>query len=140
LPPETVAVIPAETVRGLPAGLVQPVNAAAPPQPGTPVPAPAPKLAVPTASKYLEAQLVNRTMPEYPAMARQRGVVGVVRMEAMIDEHGAVQNVKVVSGDPILAAAAKNAVLKWKYKAATLNGQPIATNVTIQVLFGDRNK
>jgi protein TonB len=140
LPPGTVAVIPAETVRGLPAELVQPVNAAAPPQPGAPVPAPAPKLVVPAASKYQEAQLVNRTMPDYPAMARQRGVVGVVRMEATINERGAVKNVTVVSGDPVLAAAAKNAVLQWKYKAATLNGQPIASTAVIQVLFGDRNK
>jgi len=58
-------------------------------------------------------------------------------MEALIDEHGVVKNLKVLSGHPILAAAAKNAVLKWKYKAATLNDRPIATSVVIQISFGD---
>jgi protein TonB len=140
LPPGTVAIISAETVSGLPAGLVKPVNAPAPPQPVAPVPGPASKLALPSGGRVQAAQLVDRTLPDYPALARQRGLFGVVRMEAMIDEHGAVQNVKVVSGDPILAAAAKNAVLKWKYQAATLNGQPIAVSVAIQVSFGDRNK
>jgi len=36
--------------------------------------------------------------------------------------------------------AAKNAALKWRYKAATMNGLPIATNVTIQDSFGGRNQ
>jgi protein TonB len=132
LPPGTVA----ETVPGLPAELVKLVNAPAPPQPV----ASAPKLAVSTGGRVQAAELVDRTLPDYPTLARQRGLVGVVRMEAMIDEHGAVQNVKVVSGDAILAAAAKNAVLKWKYKAATLNGRPIASTVAIQASFGEGNK
>jgi protein TonB len=140
LPPGTVAIISADTVPSLPAELGKPVNGPAPTQPAAPVPAPTPTLAVPTGGRFQEAQLVDRTLPDYPALARLRGTFGVVRMEATIDERGAVKNVKVVSGDVVLAAAAKNAVLKWKYKAATLNGQPIATNVTIQVLFGDRNK
>jgi protein TonB len=140
LPPGTVAIISADTVPSLPAELGKPVNGPAPTQPAAPVPAPTPTLAVPTGGRFQEAQLVDRTLPDYPALARLRGTFGVVRMEATIDERGAVKNVKVVSGDVVLAAAAKNAVLKWKYKAATLNGQPIATNVPIQVLFGDRNK
>jgi TonB family protein len=63
-----------------------------------------------------------------------------VRLTAAIDERGEVNNVKVVSGDAVLATAAKNAVLQWKYKPATLNGRPIATTTEIQIVFGDQNK
>ena len=79
-------------------------------------------------------------MPAYPPLARRANAFGVVRMEAQIDEHGVVRNLKVLSGHPILAAAAKNAVLKWKYRSATLNGQPIATSVVIQISFGEGSK
>jgi protein TonB len=81
---------------------------------------------------------VSRNLPDYPALARQRGAHGDVRIEATVDEQGAVVSVKVLSGDPVLAAAAKNAILKWRYKPAMLNGHPIAVQTQIQVLFGDR--
>jgi protein TonB len=112
--------------------LGKPVNAPAPPQPAA--------RALATGGRLQEAQLVERTLPEYPALARQRGIFGVVRMEATIDERGAVKNVKVVSGDAVLAAAARSAAQKWIYKAATLNGLPIASSVTIQVSFGGPNQ
>ena len=86
------------------------------------------------------AQPIYRPMPDYPVLARVRGIAGAVRLEATIDERGTVANVRVLSGDPILAAAAKKAVLRWRYKPATLNGQWIATDATIQVLFGDRSE
>ena len=145
LPPGSVAILSAGTIPGLPGELVNSANApaqppAAPTQPVASAPAPTPKSAVPSGGRLQEPQLIDRTLPDFPALARQRGIFGVVRMEALVDEHGAVNNVKVVSGDPILAAAAKIAVLKWKYKAATLNGKPIAITVAIQVLFADRNK
>lgn len=123
LPPGTGAIVSVRTIPGLPGESAKSVNDPAPPP------------AAPT-----EPQLIDRTLPVYPALARQRGIFGAVRMEALVDEYGAVKNVTIVSGDPILAAAARTAVLKWKYKAATLNGQPIAISVTIQVLFGGRNK
>jgi protein TonB len=62
----------------------------------------------------------------------------VVRLTATIDEHGDVKDVKVLSGDVILGAAARNAVMKWKYKPALLNGKPVLTSTDIQVLFGER--
>jgi outer membrane biosynthesis protein TonB len=51
-----------------------------------------------------------------------------------------VKNVKVVSGDPLLAASARAAVLQWKYKAATLDGHPIAVSAVIQFVFENPNK
>ena len=100
----------------------------------TPPPAasPAPK---PIGGRYEEAKLLSSMLPVYPAIARQRGIFGLVRLEGSIDERGNVKSVKVLSGDPFLAAAASAVVTRWKYKPATLNGQPIAVKAQIQVSF-----
>ena len=71
-------------------------------------------------------------MPEF---ARTRGIIGTVKLEAVVDQTGTVSSVKIVSGNPVLAIAAKNAVLKWKYRPARLNGQPVETTIAIQVAF-----
>jgi protein TonB len=147
VPPGAEPVISAEAIPGLP--VVQftpgevPTPPAAPPsaQPAVAAAsAPAPKPALPSGGNFQEAQLVSRMMPVYPALARLRNLYGVVRMDAVIDERGDVKNVRVLSGDPVLAGAAKNSILMWRYKPATLNGKPIATSVSIQIVFGDRNK
>jgi protein TonB len=145
LPPGTDPRISITTSPSLPIALNAGVTPGAPPPPPavTPAPAPAaaaaPVKAAPTASTQLvQAVLINRTMPDYPPMARQRAISGVVRLTATIDEHGNVKNVKVLSGDVILAASARNAVLLWKYKPAILNGQPVPTNTEISITFGER--
>ena len=73
-------------------------------------------------------------------MARDRRLFGTVQMEAAVNEHGSVTNVRIVNGDPILAQAAKTAVLKWKYKPATLNGKAISTSLFVKVSFQDGPK
>ena len=141
LPPET-AVVSAEMLAPLSSDLVRPNNVPAPPPAAAPrasvppVPPAAPKPPEPV-SKLEEAQLVERVLPEYPDLARQRRIFGTVQIEATIDEKGVVKNAKVLSGDPLLSEAARNSVLKWKYKAATLNGQPIGTTRTIRVSFAN---
>jgi periplasmic protein TonB len=140
-PPATVAIISGETNPGLPEGIMRPADVAAPP-PGAPSQpaASSPTPASPSGGRIQEAQLIDRPLPGYPALARARGIFGIVRLEAVIDERGAVKDVRVVSGDPILALAAKNTVLTWKYRPAKLNGKAIATMVRVEVSFGDRNK
>jgi protein TonB len=69
-------------------------------------------------------------------LARQNGLHGDVNLEASIDKQGAVANVKVVSGNSVLAAAAKQAVLRWRYQPATLNGQPVESELAVHVVFG----
>jgi protein TonB len=101
-------------------------------------PAPPVKSSLPPGGRLEQAQVITRRLPEYPALARQRAVLGTVRLEALVDQHGDVQSVKVLTGDPVLAAAAKNAVQTWKYRPATLNGQPIAIRTEVDIVFGDR--
>jgi protein TonB len=88
----------------------------------------------------VQAQLISRILPPYPALARQRGLTGEVRLVADIDARGDVKNVRVVSGDPVLGVAARNAVALWKYKPATLNGRPVSTPTEIRLVFGGPEK
>jgi protein TonB len=113
----------------------------APPKPADPAPAAAsaPKQANPV-SRFEEAQVTERIMPAYPPLARQFRAYGLVQVEAEIDPRGAVKSVRSVKGHPALAAAAKDAVLKWKFKPAVLNGQPIASVVVIDMNFTDGSK
>ena len=89
----------------------------------------------PSGGKYMPAKLLSRPLPILPALAKQRGLYGVVTLSATVDKQGAVSNVKVVSGYPALGAAARDAVLKSRYQPATLDGQPIESSIQIEVSF-----
>jgi len=129
------------SIPGMPTGMTATINAPAPPPAAAPAPAvPEVKTPLPPGGKIEPAVLINRTMPDYPSLARQRALTGVVKLTAAIDERGNVKDVKYVSGDAVLAAAAKNAVWSWKYKPARLNGKAISATTEIQIVFGDRNK
>jgi TonB family protein len=54
--------------------------------------------------------------PAYPALAAKMRVEGTVKVEAVINDEGAVEEAKVVSGHALLAPAAVEAVKKWKYE------------------------
>jgi len=136
-PPGAEPAVSAVAIPGLPVAEVKPSDVLAPPAPAQ---APVAKPVLPPGGNFQQAELMTRTLPEYPMFARTRGVYGMVRMDAVIDEHGEVKNVKILAGDPVLAAAAKKTVLTWRYKPATLNGKPIAANVAIQIVFGDRSR
>lgn len=72
--------------------------------------------------------------PQYTEIARKARIQGVVIVQAIIDKGGMVTNVKVLKGLPMgLEQAAAEAVKKWKFKPATLNGKPVSVyyNLTI---------
>jgi protein TonB len=76
----------------------------------------------------------------YPTEARKKHIEGKVVMRAEISKEGVVENLKVISGDPILAQAATDAVKQWKYKPYLLNGAPIAVETQVTVNFTLVNK
>jgi protein TonB len=73
--------------------------------------------------------------PEYPTLALQARVSGVVVVDAVIDEHGNVVGARAVSGHPLLVPAALRAVLQWKYEPTLLNGTPTAVEMEVTVHF-----
>jgi protein TonB len=79
--------------------------------------------------------LVRRVQPAYPPLARQARIQGTVVLAAEISKDGAIQNLHLISGHPMLAPAAIEAVKQWKYKPYLLNGEPVEVETTVQVNF-----
>ena len=79
--------------------------------------------------------LIYRLEPTYPPLARAAHIQGVVLLAAIIDKDGSIQNLQVVSGHPMLAPAAIEAVKQWRYKPFLLNGQPLEVETTVNVNF-----
>ncbi len=80
-------------------------------------------------------KLVSSVMPVYPPVARSAGVAGKVVVEASISPAGAVVATKVLSGPAMLRQAAVDALKRWKYRPATLNGTPVAVDITVTMSF-----
>lgn len=79
--------------------------------------------------------VIKRVTPKYPASALAVHTQGAVLIEATINKEGAVTNVKLLSGDPILARAALEAVRQWRYKPYYLDGDPVEIQTQITVNF-----
>jgi periplasmic protein TonB len=82
-----------------------------------------------------EGRLIAPIRPVYPAIAREARIQGTVIVEATISREGTVEHARVVSGPPILAAAALNAIVQARYQAYKLNGDPVEVETTINVIF-----
>jgi len=82
--------------------------------------------------KVAQSLRIKSVPPEYPPPARLGRIQGQVVLKALIDKNGNVEDMTLVSGHPLLAAAAVNAVKQWKYKPYVLNGEPV--NVETQVI------
>jgi protein TonB len=79
--------------------------------------------------------LVSKVQPEYPPDAKEQRIQGVVVLQAIIDKEGGVANLQLISGHPLLAPAAIEAVKQWKYKPYLLNNTPLEVDTQIQVNF-----
>jgi periplasmic protein TonB len=83
----------------------------------------------------MEASLINRVDPAYPAIARATHISGEVRLRATIGTDGKVKDYEVLSGNPLLAQAAIAAVRQWRYRPTQLNGEPVEVETLITVNF-----
>jgi TonB family protein len=79
--------------------------------------------------------LVHKVQPVYSTQARSLHLQGDVVLEATINQQGQIEDLKVVSGHPLLAEAAKNAVSQWRYTPFALNGQPVRKQTRITISF-----
>ncbi len=83
----------------------------------------------------MEGLVLKRVQPRYPTQALQMRIQGPVQLQATISKNGDIGNLKVVSGDAVLAHAAQEAVKQWKYKPYYLNGEPVQIETQILVNF-----
>jgi len=98
-----------------------------------------PKIATPqrvrVSSGVQSGLLVRKVNPTYPPLARQARIQGVVILQAQISKDGNIENLQLISGHPMLAPAAIEAVKQWKYKPYLLNGEPVEVETQVQVNF-----
>lgn len=78
---------------------------------------------------------VFEVAPIYPTIALQARKPGLVILQAVIDESGAVREVKVLRSDPLFDEAARAAVRQWRFTPTLLNGQPVPVVMSVTVTF-----
>ncbi len=81
------------------------------------------------------AKLVRRITPEYPPLAKTARVSGVVHLIGIIAKDGTMHNLQLISGHPLLARAAMEAVKQWVYRPTLLNGEAVEVIAPIDVNF-----
>lgn len=82
------------------------------------------------------SEVVSRSVtPNYPLLARQMKVQGSVTLQAMINRDGSIQDLRIISGAPILASAAREAVRQWHFKPRYQGSEAVETLARITVNF-----
>lgn len=115
--------------------ILDPLSKSAPPPPTQKV-TEAPKVTrLKVGGTVQAANLIRQVKPVYPQLARQARISGAVRFTAVISRDGTIQNLQLISGHPLLVAAAQEAVKQWLYKPTLLNGEPVEVVTQIDVNF-----
>jgi TonB family protein len=83
----------------------------------------------------MAAALIYKVQPQYPSIARTIHLSGTVYLRAVIATDGTVRQLEVISGNPILANPALQAVRQWRYQPTRLNGEPVEVETFITVNF-----
>ena len=120
-------VCPGGTTGGVIGGLV--TSTAPPPSVAKPV---GPKK---VSSGVMAGNLVKSVDPPYPAMAKVAHIQGDVVLQATISKQGTIENLRAISGHPILIQAAMEAVRQWRYRPYELNNEPVEVETQITVIF-----
>jgi protein TonB len=89
-------------------------------------------------SEFNMGQLLHRVEPVYPHIAIVARIQGPVELAAVIARDGSIENLRVVSGHPMLAPAAVDAVRQWRYRPYKLDGEPVEveTQITMNFILG----
>lgn len=82
-------------------------------------------------------RVLQQVEPDYPEAAKQQQIQGSVVLEAQVGKDGSVQHLTVISGNSMLATAASDAVLKWRFKPIVQDGRalPFQTQVKVHFVF-----
>lgn len=100
-------------------------------------PAPEVKPAPPVrlTSTIAQSQLLYGPKPAYPQLAIVTRSEGTVKLQAIINREGKIENLHLMSGPALLVNAAMEAVRTWRYRPLLLNGEPVEVITEIDVIF-----
>ena len=94
-----------------------------------------PRRTLSISSGVMAGNLLEKTLPQYPPIAKTARIQGIVVLQATISKTGLIQNLRVISGPTLLQQAALDAVRSWRYKPYLLNGEPVEVETTVNVVF-----
>ena len=83
----------------------------------------------------LQGSLLRKVEPKYPPLAIAARIQGSVVLAAVISRAGTIENLRLVTGHPMLVPAAIDAVRQWQYRPYILNGDVIEVETQITVNF-----
>ena len=89
----------------------------------------------PVRSNLVDAKLIRTVPAIYPEIAKKGHMGGKVLLRVIVGKDGKVTNPKFISGPDILRNAALDAVKRWIFKPAMLNGEPTEQEIQIAVNF-----
>lgn len=101
---------------------------------------PAPPRTASISGGVIDGYILHRTTPAYPVIAKTAGISGTVVLAATISKSGTIENLRVLSGHPMLTQAAIEAVKTWRYRPYLLNHEPVEVETTINVIFSMGNR
>lgn len=117
---------------GGPGGVINSLGTGVPVLPVPPKPAAVAPIRV---SSISEGNLTRKVQPAYPPLARSARIQGMVVLQAVISKEGMIENLKVLTGHPMLVGAAVDAVRQWRYRPYVLNHEPVEVETQITVNF-----
>ena len=138
LPPPSTGGVPGGFSGGVSSGLLSGILAGSSPvlaPPPKKVDAPKPVQRITVGGKVQEAMLIKKVIPVYPPLARSTRIQGHVILSATISKEGTIEELKLISGHPLLAPAAMAAVKQWVYKPTLLNSEPVEVATEVDVNF-----
>jgi protein TonB len=132
--------VPGGMMGGVIGGIISSTRVAVPAPPPRPAPAPPPRKAEPprrirVGGQVQQAKIIEQPMPVYPKIAKGARIQGSVQLEAVIAQDGTIEQLRVITGHPLLVQAALTAVSHWRYRPTYLNGQATEVSTTITVNF-----
>lgn len=105
------------------------------PKPAQPAKPPVPAGPVHVSTGVQSAKLIFGPKPVYPSLAKTARVQGTVKIAAVIASDGAIKNLRVMAGPPLLVKAALEAVQQWRYQPTLLSGTAVEVVTEIDVNF-----
>lgn len=109
-------------------------------QPIMPVVAPPVRVTPVRVSHMSEGDFVRKVLPTYPPLARMSRIEGQVVLQAVISKQGVIENLRLITGHPMLVPAAFEAVRQWRYRPYVLNNEPVEVETQITVNFSLNGK
>lgn len=88
--------------------------------------------------EYLVSEMpvvLSEVRPLYPKEAKEKKIEGVVVLAILIDEQGLVRQVSVIEGPEVFKTVALEAMKKFRFKPAKVDGRPVAVRIRYSLNF-----